>query len=421
MTRSKQLIFRGDSGWNEAFSVNQDDQITIISHTDQPPQPVFVPAKVTDDTGFNTGIQVKAGQNVSIHASGTWYWKQRWSQTFNFRGAQSHGWNGYIANLGPNGWQHEPSTSPYIQLRRVLIATQFEPTQLTQVSVTYSLQKGRDTYGPGSKGQDWAFVVNNRSDANTKAVNYDHPIITFARLRSVTEAVQRIDYSQLAPRDRVVVDIICSKVRPNHQLSGSVTVHEVTIKGLGTNPFWVHRTDSARVGPDGDRSQTTNNRFPNSNATAYSLLARVGMSGAWQPIGANGEFTPSDEGTLYLAMNDDDYSDNAGSLQAYVEVSGRTDTTIPACDAAETRIHPNQAADRLVYRIGTSGKGTIIGGDQVDFTAARDGVLRLTTNGCITKRVSALVLANAPDDPANQNQACDDCDDGINAAGQPCS
>lgn len=53
-------------------------------------------------------------------------------------------------------------------------------------------------------------------------------------------------------------------------------------------------------------------------ASAFSLIGKIGVGGAWFAIGSNYTFTAGSTGTLYLAMNDDMFGDNSGTLDTTV-------------------------------------------------------------------------------------------------------
>jgi hypothetical protein len=58
--------------------------------------------------------------------------------------------------------------------------------------------------------------------------------------------------------------------------------------------------------------------FPLPDRTRYSLIAKIGSGGAAFALGSVHIFTPSATGTLYLGINDDYVSDNAGLFRAFV-------------------------------------------------------------------------------------------------------
>ncbi|MEU8589000.1 hypothetical protein AB0C59_18655 [Streptomyces sp. NPDC048664] len=88
----------------------------------------------------------------------------------------------------------------------------------------------------------------------------------------------------------------------------------VRVTGTGTISI---RTDSPTVfGPAGDSATTAGQGFPLPGVPAYSLIGRIG-NGPWRYIGA-GPTTLVGRGRLYLAVNDDYYSDNSGAFTAGV-------------------------------------------------------------------------------------------------------
>jgi hypothetical protein len=84
--------------------------------------------------------------------------------------------------------------------------------------------------------------------------------------------------------------------------SGSVTI--------GTGAF----------GPGGDSACTPAGTFPTSDAPCYALIARIG-NGAPFPVGTSVLITPG-AGVLYLGINDNSFSGNAGSWTARIKLGG---------------------------------------------------------------------------------------------------
>lgn len=60
--------------------------------------------------------------------------------------------------------------------------------------------------------------------------------------------------------------------------------------------------------------------YPMTGVAGGILLGRVGENGYIQPVGRRGEIWTSEAGMLYLRINDDILSDNAGVLEVSVEV-----------------------------------------------------------------------------------------------------
>ena len=199
---------------------------------------------------------------------------------------------------------------------------------------------------------------------------------------------------------------------------GSSLIKQITIRGIGYNPF-DKTAGGSLVGPEGEPGTSAPGTYKLQNEPKYALLYQVGTGGTWTKVGNSTSFTPSADGRLYLAMNDDDYTDNARSLQVYVEVAGRADGS---CDDPDTRIDATKPAAALLYRIPqVSATGIEITSQQVEFTAGADGDLEITRNACDAAHYAVRVMVEAPAEPVNQNQDCGDCDEGVNAAGQPCS
>jgi serine/threonine-protein kinase len=78
---------------------------------------------------------------------------------------------------------------------------------------------------------------------------------------------------------------------------------------------------SSAFGPDGDAACTPKPTFPlGTDAPCYSLIARIG-NGAPFPVGTSALVTPGG-GVLFLGINDDSFSGNAGSWTARIKLGG---------------------------------------------------------------------------------------------------
>ena len=299
----------------------------------------------------------------------------------------------YVAG---SGWETEELLTLTTYDVAASISKTFSTTTLTHISVTYN--RADDSTTHPYKNAIW-FTDNNPVVENT--VEGDDQIISW-------------DGEQ--ETDKFGIQVWPSGSGAS-QFYGSGLIKSVTVRGLGVNPFDV-TAESGWVGPEGEIGTSAPSGFKlETVATKYALLYRIGTTGNWATVGTSKSITPSSTNTLYLAMNDDDYTDNAGSLQVYIEVIGRADGS---CDDADTRIDTNEAADALLYRIGT-GSATAIDEAQADFTAGSSGKLQITRNGCDANHYAVSVIVNAQGEADNQNQECGDCDEGMIVAGQPCS
>lgn len=103
----------------------------------------------------------------------------------------------------------------------------------------------------------------------------------------------------------------------------------VTITGSGTiNLAPPVRPDAQNITPDGDpQNRSCSAQCLAPNLKLWSLIAEIG-GGPWQEIGS-GPTTIDGSGEVYLAVNDDDFTDNSGSWSADVQAHP-VDLTVPS-------------------------------------------------------------------------------------------
>ncbi len=424
----KRYVFRGDNGWNDLLHVKHNQQVTIIPEAiESAPAPLQVPATEEDANGWDSGIQVSTNQTVKMVAEGKWQGENatEWEHTFQFdtpSGTDPHttygdgGWQpeelpdlprqaSYTANTcnGKRGWATVPNTYQENNHHDLTIIMEFDETFITEVVVNY------DISGVGSPPA--------ATGPNLYTGGHGGTRVGGIHVAAANGRNQKLTLSTGVNADTVSMDIFTGSTR------GCGVVNSITIKGKGTNPFdpFNVRVDSNLVGPEGAVGTSAPAGFKLTGAEKYALLYRIGTSGNWTKVGASTTLTPQTSGRLYLAMNDNDYSDNAGHLQVYVDVIGRPSGN---CD---DRIDSSKPPSTFLYQLPqVDGTQYEITGQQVTFIVPDPSpnpstALQITRNGCDTSHYAVRVIVDAPDDPANQNQACDDCDDGVNAAGQPCS
>lgn len=96
----------------------------------------------------------------------------------------------------------------------------------------------------------------------------------------------------------------------------SVTVSATGLINASTNPAFGQQEN-----PDGVSTQNAATPAPSTylapGLSGWSLLGRIGTTGGWQEVG-KGPTTLTGAGELFLAVNDDIYSDNSGSWTATV-------------------------------------------------------------------------------------------------------
>lgn len=164
-------------------------------------------------------------------------------------------------------------------------------------------------------------------------------------------------------------------------------------------------------GPDGDGGSPAPSGFVLPGAASYSLVGRIGTSGAFFEIGLGGSWTASQSGYLYLIMNDriGTFGDNSGSLSvsvaSFVLVGNDTGITVNAGDsivitasgtwsnsgssswgpggngtsAPASFALPGQSQYSLIGRVGTSGAFFEVG-TSYSGTASATGKLYLLMN-----------------------------------------
>jgi hypothetical protein len=99
-------------------------------------------------------------------------------------------------------------------------------------------------------------------------------------------------------------------------VSPGQTIHIEYISGswrAGPLPTWPF------VGPDGDPQTTFNSNFPIPNAAVVSLIAGVGDASP-RLVGQQLEFQSETSGFLWLGANDDNLSDNEGTLTIRITI-----------------------------------------------------------------------------------------------------
>jgi hypothetical protein len=74
------------------------------------------------------------------------------------------------------------------------------------------------------------------------------------------------------------------------------------------------------VGPEGDPQVPAKNSFPLPTAPIMSLIGAMGPEGPVFLVGERLTFQSEQSDLLWLAANDDNYSDNAGSITVRVTV-----------------------------------------------------------------------------------------------------
>ena len=374
-TRSREIVFRGDNGWHDVLDIITNDEVTIIPGTAELQTTLAIPAAYPNasptDNGYDTGVDVSNGQVVSLFAGGSWLGNNDWCHEYDLATALEewvieHG--EYINGTGVRGTGTAVPNEYFINLRNYLS----RPVDLTEVKIVYKNTRTSPT-------ADLHLGVGDPY-TEIQVPNWDNmPIAVVTKTWSGSATAQ--DYLFITAD---------TGNNPNE-------VHKVTVKGSGVNMLGA----GPYFGPEGDPFHNCLTGFRDDQKTAYALMYRIGESGAWQEVGKSTSFTATATGRLYLAMNDDDYSDNDGQMEVHVVVVGRVGFT-PDCDDADTRIDTSEAADVLLYRIGGGSDQPV--GNQVDFTAASSGMLQLTRNGCSTETVSAVVYVNAPDVPDNNGQ-----------------
>ena len=98
----------------------------------------------------------------------------------------------------------------------------------------------------------------------------------------------------------------------------------------GAPPTW------PMVGPDGDAQVASKLTFPVADAPLASLVGGVGESRPFL-IGPRAEFQSPAAGVLWLGPNDDDVTDNAGSIVVRVVLGPVVATATPAVEIAPSR------------------------------------------------------------------------------------
>ncbi len=407
----KRYVFRGDNGWNDLLHVKHNQQVTIIPEQAEPaPLALDVPAT---SNPFDTGIKVSSGQTLRLLGKGRWQGVDDGNSTsccaFNYSWPDVYPVpDGVIVKRKPlNGGKIPLTKKPGQPIKSVedwddIWINQYMPYGCSPISVSIDYQ--RYTRNSGGVSISWLDSQGEWRTGTRLGYRFERP-----ERRTLT-------WNNL---DREVTYGLGFFVRSRQM---AVWRTWSTTDGESCNiPIDANLGLDTLVGPEGEPGSSAPSGFKLTAAEKYALLYRIGTSGNWTKVGASTTLTPQTSGRLYLAMNDNDYSDNAGHLQVYVDVIGRPSGN---CD---DRIDSSKPPSTFLYQLPqVDGTQYEITGQQVTFIVPDPSpnpstALQITRNGCDTSHYAVRVIVDAPDEATNRNQACDDCDDGVNAAGQPCS
>ena len=401
--KPKYINLRGDNGWNDSGIVlNTSDKVAIIRHTEKVRDNLIDPPDtysktVNADAELDTGIDVKAGQTLTFNADGTWQWTDAtWREFFDFAQGKQ-GWYDHEDGGGvPFGqwntdrWGTTDERSPLFTgslHRRLIIERQFSQATLTNVQAKI----------------DWAFGTTSAHNPMTIVQFSGGPTASWSN-SVLPDGIEVVEWSGSSLASSLLMMMQCCVVTGTN-ISGNLSCLSVAIGGTGTNPFSNNYLSDNTVGPDGDSSYEAEYDiagFPLETAPAFALIGKVGASGDWFEIGTHGTYTVPADGRLYLAMNDNHYDDNSGSLSCDIQVNGRSST--PACG---TKLDTG-LGDGLIYRVG-GGSASEVGDQAVETITGSGGALEVALNNCEDKNVGVTIIVNPLTLPDNGGEGGGEC------------